>query len=298
MRENAVVVYNGYIYNIGGLNASGTTLANVYYATINSNGTIGTWNSTTSLPQVMRAHSAVAYNGYLYTFGGYTGSAPLATVYYAPINSDGTIGTWNTTTSLTEAKAIAQSAVVYNGYMYVIGGYAVPNNTDKVHYALINSNGTLGTWTQTTSLPFTTYTSIRAVAYRGYLYAIRNYSTGSYDGALYYAPINSNATVGSWSTGPTPSYTSQFAIAISPGGYLYALGGDNGSTVTNAVRWIKINADGTPGAFWTSATSLPANRRWGGAAYYKNYVYYLGGTDSTTTTESYHKADVYYSLRQ
>lgn len=57
-------------------------------------GSIGAYISTSSGSYTTR-HSAgsVAYNGYLYVIGGNIRSD----VNYAPINSNGTIGTWNTT---------------------------------------------------------------------------------------------------------------------------------------------------------------------------------------------------------
>jgi len=45
---------------------------------------------------------AIVTNSRVYLLGGYNGAA-VATVYTAPINSDGTLGTWTTGTSLPSA---------------------------------------------------------------------------------------------------------------------------------------------------------------------------------------------------
>ena len=115
------MVYNGYVYEIGGNNGS-AVVSTVDYAQIFSNGTIGIWTATTSLPQTTEMATSVVYNGYVYEIGGSNGSANLATVDYVPINSSGTLGTWPATTSLLQATFDATS-VVYNGYLYEIGGW-------------------------------------------------------------------------------------------------------------------------------------------------------------------------------
>ena len=162
------VVYNGYIYEIGGYNGS-AALATVDYVPINANGTLGSWTATTSLPTGTDNATSVVYNGYVYEIGGYNGSAVVATVDYAPINANGTLGAWTTTTSL-PAVNYAATSVVYNGYIYEIGGrdsYALAT----VDYAPINANGTLGSWTTTASFTTARY-GLSAVVYNGYLYIV------------------------------------------------------------------------------------------------------------------------------
>ena len=59
--------YNGYLYEIGGYSASaGIYFATVDYAPILSSGTIGTWTATTPLPVATGAATSVIYNGYMY----------------------------------------------------------------------------------------------------------------------------------------------------------------------------------------------------------------------------------------
>jgi Kelch motif protein len=115
------VVYNGYIYTTGGsiVGAPGTT-STVFYAQINSNGTVGVWATTTKLPNAIYQHSAVVSNGYIYTTGGFDGAGTTSTVFYAPINSNGSIGNWTSNTPLSSAIS-SHSAVVSNGYIYTTG---------------------------------------------------------------------------------------------------------------------------------------------------------------------------------
>ena len=99
------------------------------------------------------ATAAVA-GGYLYVAGGHTtGYAPVADVFGAPINADGTLGQWTKLASLPQAPWDA--AMVSSGAsLFVVGGFAghhVPQKT--VYRADIASNGTIGAWQAETALP-------------------------------------------------------------------------------------------------------------------------------------------------
>ena len=134
------------MYEIGG------NVSTVYYAPINSNGTLGGWNTTTSLPEATVYATSVEYNGYIYEIGGIGNGAYVSTVYYAPINSNGTLGSWSTTTSPLEATGQATS-VEYNDFVYEIGGsngnafistvYSINTQDLRSGYTILESNGNL-----------------------------------------------------------------------------------------------------------------------------------------------------------
>ena len=108
---------------------------------------------------------------------------------YVVSHCDGTIGSWNRATSLPSSRDL-HTSVVYNGYLYVIGGYTSSTTySTEVYYAPLNPNGTLGSWSSTTSLPSGRY-SHTSVVYNGYLYVIggATYST-SYSTEVLYAKI-------------------------------------------------------------------------------------------------------------
>jgi N-acetylneuraminic acid mutarotase len=182
------VVYNGYLYVIGGSTYSNFYSTEVYYAPLNPNGTLGSWSSTTSLPSGRVSHTSVVYNGYLYVIGGYTFSGYSTEVYYAPLNPNGTLGSWSSTTSLPSGRRL-HTSVVYNGYLYVIGGDTYSGYSTEVYYAPLNPNGTLGSWSSTTSLP-SGKVDHTSVVYNGYLYVIGgNTSSTSYSTEVLYAKI-------------------------------------------------------------------------------------------------------------
>ena len=261
------VVYNGYVYEIGGFTTAATST--VDYAHINSNGTLGVWTATTSLPSVMENATSVVYRGFVYEIGGYTGSAYVATVDYASINSNGTLGTWIATTSLPMTTEVATS-VVYNGYVYEIGGYDGSTTVSTVYYAPINSNGTIGSWTTTTSLPVATYDST-SVVYNEYVYEIGGWNVSTVD----YAPINANGTLGIWtSTTSLPTTNIENATSVVYGGFVYEIIGSETS-----VYYTTLNANGTLG-MWTVTTSMPVSTIQATSIASNGYVYELGGGSS------------------
>lgn len=294
--ELATVAYNGYIYVLGG-NDGTNYLNDVQYAPLNSNGTVGTWASTSSFIGVRYGHAAVAYNGYMYVLGGWSGSAYLGDVQYAPINADGTVGSWHYThnstddgTSFSAGFTTARnqlSSVVYNGYIYVIAG----NNAGvlgDVQYAPLNSNGTVGTWATTTTFTTspTTRTEQGAVAYNGFMYVYGGYNGSStYYNDVQIAQINANGTVGNWRTVSGFNFTTA-RKALSPvvyNGYIYVIAGTNG-TAQSGVQYSKIDATG-------SLTSLGSLNRVAATsvngAYtiaYNGFLYHIGGFTTVGVT--------------
>src|SRR5689334_18979796 len=58
----------------------------------------GEWSQTTSLPTPVWGHSLVYSSGFLYQVGGGNPFPIETNVFYAPVQSGGTIGAWKTAT--------------------------------------------------------------------------------------------------------------------------------------------------------------------------------------------------------
>ena len=284
------VAYNGYLYVIGGRYPAEDCctswmvyLNDVQKAPINADGTIGAWSATTSFTAARYGHTSVAYNGYLYVIGGTTGGSALNDVQKAPINADGTIGAWSTTSSFATAR-YGHTSVAYNGYLYVLGG-SNGGNLNDVQKAHINADGTIGAWSTTSSFTTARY-GHTSVAYNGYLYVIGGYSGGVLND-VQKAVINADGTIGAWST-TTPFTTARYGhTSVAYNGYLYVLGGQNSAgTPFNDVQQAPINADGTIGA-WTATTPFTAARYGHTSVAYNGYLYAIGGCPSYCWNASY-----------
>jgi hypothetical protein len=121
---NALVdtVAAGYLYAIGGDDASGTVRATVFYTPVEKDHSLGGWSETTPLPVPLHSAGATVLRSWLYVVGGATtGNVPVATAYRARIEFDGTLGAWQQMTSLPQARAYAP-LVQFAGNLYVLGG--------------------------------------------------------------------------------------------------------------------------------------------------------------------------------
>jgi len=173
------------------------------------------------------------------------------------LNSDGTVGSttntaWTTITTnpLPETRAhhaIAEadptnSLVATNArYVYVIGGQMLstdgPGGTNTIFMASVDPTaGTVGTWTALTSTLPQQLLGVSATVYNGYLYVAGGLTTGALpSNAVYSAPINTDGTLGAWTTAANalPTATA-FGTMFAFGGKLYFINGDpNNSTTPN-----------------------------------------------------------------
>lgn len=274
-----------YIYALGGNTADTTTVngkaANVASVSFNKmDDTTGalansSWTATTPLPDNRGFAAAVAGTGFnslikgnktfLYLLGGLDGTgAATSTVYYAPVNADGSVGSWAATTALPKAL-FAEGAAIFNGHIYVAGG----NDTTgapvaSVYSAKINSDGTVGSWQSLPNLPdVRAYHQLLVAA--GVIYVVggdnttvdpvTNVQTGSSQGTIFYNGINlqdgslANAT---WSTnGNSLGKNREKFSAVVAGGYVLVSGGlyNGASNGSSEQSYAQINPDGSISSF-------------------------------------------------
>ncbi len=255
------------------------------------NGTINIWQpDTNSLPNIMATGGAVAADGYVFDEAGNDNGNVDGQVYSAKVNSDGTVGTWNTLASLPTTHVRFEATVATNGYLYELGGTnGTPTDQSTVQYAQINPNGTLGTWT-TNATPLTALTShAAAVAANGYIYVIGGNTAGGTTGStiVYYGKVNADGSVSSWTTGGALTAADRDATAVYATGYIIVMGGGNGTTASTTVQTSSVNATtGANSAFSTTGDSvLPGARAQASAGVANGYVYVTGGrTDETTNS--------------
>ncbi len=283
-----IVAYNGYMYVLGGHNGAGTWYNDVLYAPINSDGSLGSWSSTTSFSGVRSAHGAVAVNGYMYITGGEYNwfSNNQSDTQYAPIKADGTLGSWTATTALPAGRA-NMGMVSYNNSIYIIGGNStagVINN--QTLRANINTDGSLSSLINETNLPANrSPTTNGAFIYNGYIYVTGGLTGSGVMGDVLYAPINANRSVGAWAS--TTSFTAPSRAwhgAAAYNGYMYVVGGDNGadSAFYSDVQYSKIDSPGATTAFTASGNTFSTTRRGSQTVVYNGYIYVMGGDNGGT----------------
>ena len=188
---------------------------------------VTSWTTGTSIPAALAQSQAIVTKDRVYLLGGYDNSAYVATVYTAPINSDGTLGTWTTGTSLPGPLGQSQ-AVVTKDRVYLLGGYNNSAYVATVYTAPINSDGTLGAWTTGTSLPGALGDS-QAIVTKDRVYLLSGYNGTAFAATVYTAPINSDGTLGAWTTGTSLPGALGRSQAVVTKDRVYLLGGNTGS---------------------------------------------------------------------
>ncbi|HET8923038.1 MAG TPA: hypothetical protein VFN26_08605 [Candidatus Acidoferrum sp.] len=159
--QNSLVPANShFIYVIGGqVNSSDTPggTNTVYMASVDqTTGAVGTWKTlTTVLPDSLVGPAVTIYNGHIYVAGGLDPQqVPVTDLFSAPINSDGTLGSWTKSTNALPLAISFATAFGFGGNLYVLNGdpngSSDPNQSATVGLQDVRiaraNNGVVGTW--------------------------------------------------------------------------------------------------------------------------------------------------------
>ncbi len=281
-----------YVYCIGGQDVALGPHNGVYTSSAisSSSSNITSWTPDSILyPRTIYAQACVASSGYVYCVGGTYDDAgdDVNSSYYAPLSSNGAVGSWSSTTPY-PVPVDSQYCAASSGYIYCVGGFDEAAGTnasralsDYVYFAPLSPSG-IGTWSQSTTYPSNTYFP-SCFAADGYIYCLggvdNNDNAQSTD---YYASLSS-AGVGTW-TATTPYQFQGIGQACAfSSGYIYCVGGEQSSGFTNAVYYATVSSGGI-GA-WTKAANYPD-----GAAtncvILSNSMYCIGGLDGSSNGET------------
>lgn len=223
--------------------------------TLNFNPSAMSWSTTVPLPVALTGLRAVAVPGststtaFAVVTGGFNSVSNTETVWSIPLNQDGTVGNptdplWTSILDPQMPETLAHHAMaeadntnslvpVGKRYIYVLGGQINATDaagTDKVYVAEVDpTSGVVGAWTPLTAsnLPQPLF-GLSATVHNGYLYVVGGIgSNGAPVSTVYSAPINSDGTLGAWSTQtntlPTPT---AFGTMFVFGGVIYYIDGD------------------------------------------------------------------------
>lgn len=252
-------IWGGYIYLAGGcsmVNASGfctTVASDVQLASINSDGSLDSWNTMANLRNTRFGSSFIAWQNNLYRFGGCsrqdasTGDcyATHLDIQYGTINQDGDASTVSVTSASGSGLCtgsdpydcnlppigdgaglggqLLTSTAILNGYLYILGGCA--------SLACDTGAGVSGN---------VSYVAI------------------SSDGKLKQPPSCSYSTYGAWCVDDTNQLNGATGIAAAGvtvfGGRIYVVGGLTGGGLSSTVYRNNVNSDGSLDGAWESQT--------------------------------------------
>ena len=281
---HALVYSTGRLFHTGGISQNGGILdgVKVFSAPASDAGAVGAWTAGAPLPEAVYYHAGAAVNGHLYVLGGYhytdaDGMVVSNVVYRSKIGADGAAGAWQTATALPE-PVFFPSAAVWNGRIYVTGGWNGTTLVNKVYSAEALADGSLGPWVAQKALPEAVYT--HAAVSNGTLYVLGGTVNGGNDiqNSVYFAKINPDGTLADWAaTTPLPSPVSNHGAVVA-NGRVMTFGGWTGAAPTAAVNASAVEPAGSLGS-WSVETPLPRPLYLLATAASPTHVFVSGGID-------------------
>ncbi len=219
--DHAEMVIGDYVYLVSGAASAKA----VWRSTFAADGTLGSWSKIADLPASRQSFAAVSYGTNIYITGG-NSSGTIATVLMGAVRSDGI--TWQTLPPLPQPTQ-SHAMLAHNGQLYVL------TTSKTVYRAPIYSDGSIGAWTTTTSLPLAMQ-RFSAVECNGYLYALSDTA-----GEVYWAPVSADGGLGPWiKTVSLPQARTNLRAGAN-GCFIYAAGGYDGTNYRNTVYYTRLH---------------------------------------------------------
>lgn len=123
----------------------------MFRAPIGANALLGSWIEEPGLLVGRYAHAGLVVGNRIYVTGG-SGTTPESSVEWVEVNSDGSLGNWKFTSSLNSFRRHHGLAATSNN-LYAIGGQDyVSWSISSVETAQIQSDGSLGIWSNSSAL--------------------------------------------------------------------------------------------------------------------------------------------------
>jgi hypothetical protein len=272
----ASVVYNGYMYMIGGYNTAGNgVIANVQR--LNLNDPTGLWDdSPTDYPTSIQDTIAVMNGSKLYIIGGRNGpgTGPTRNVRYLDLANPS--GAWVNDTDF-PTPILGGIGFSYGGIIYVLGGYtgAYSKKTYRFNFGWQDA--------QISDYP-TNLIYGAAGVYNGYIYCMAQDVLSGSNTRL--CRISLGALTGGWDSTSMdyPLIRLDIPTPLFVGNYLYSFGGyiAGYGPLPYITQCSRLNLD-TPFAAWENeaVTDLPEPRAFAMAGVYNGAIYLVGGNTLT-----------------
>lgn len=221
---HAVAAYDSKIYVTGGHDATGALKATVWAATVNLDGTLGTWTTQTALPIAVSNHTAVCTNGILAVIGGMCEELPSNQLYYSYM--DGTALSWVTSSVVLSNRTHSGASCVFDNKICFTGGQTLSGSVvNFMRYAPVEFEDELVNKACFVSMPFDLGTPLKTIQNLTYNFTQGNGT--SYE--VLYRLADADLTYGNWISASTnnPISINQTKTAIQYMFRLTATGTEN-----------------------------------------------------------------------
>ncbi len=269
------LLFNYVTYNSVG---SGAPQSQHYDINKSQNAAAISWSTSDNFSDSSCYTQSVVTKNRVYILGGYIDGAPSSTIYTATIDVNGKLNAWTNSGNLPVTLYYGNSFITKNR-IYLVGGFSDGVESSKIYTAVINVDGTLGTWSNiTSSLP--PIHGFQVLVTKSNVYLIGGKSSNSDIANVYTTSIDSDGLIGNWvahTSLPEPLGCSQLIVTKNR---VYIAGG-----TSNSVYYSIINKDGIL-TNWVKYTSLPKIIN-GSHVYVTNTrVYLFGGITATALPSS------------
>lgn len=279
----------------GAYAGAGKPFVRQYEFNLTQTAALGAWTTYTSMPATVYYSSAIVTKSRVFVLGGLVSGGWSAVIYTAPINADGTLGTWTTSTSLPATVGYSEAIVLSGGTeatsrVYVLASQVASAESAVVYSAPINTDGTLGAWVTVSPLPINLrYT--HAVQTKTKLYLLGGMSNAVAMATVYSASVNADGSLGFWVAETSLPATVAYSQAVVIKDKVYLLGGQIAGAFSATVYQATISSSGTIGV-WSVATSLPVTYGYGQAAIVNARVYLIAGQVNGAASSAVYSAPI------
>jgi len=254
--------------------------------------TLSPWEFTTSLQVPRFSPGMAATNTHVYVLGGGTGTncTILGSVEFAPIQANGSLGPWATTTALSFPRGYLGAAIV-GKYVYVVGGANWCGLIEATKYATVEraeilADGSLGPWSAVA--PLTHGRAMMPVVTDGtHLYAVGGFD-GTNTNTVEMATVQPDGSLSSWQSVSAMTQGRAGAAVAVLNGRLYAAGG-LGAGIQASSESAAILPDGTLGA-WQPMAAMSVRRYQAAGAGVGGSFWVTGGTPNGVVLNSTEEA--------
>ena len=277
-----------FLYVIGGTDYA-RSLRDVYVAQLQTDGSLGPFRTLGTLPSERSGQGLVVHGDRIFLVGGRSNNSFLASVISAQVQTDGSLGGWDTETDLPAAR-FHIGAVASDAFVYAIGGVKTDNvatlpylATSDVFYAPLGPDGHLGAWHVAASLP-EPRSHFALHIHEGHLYAIGGFVESSADGT----PLAKTELGASIGPDGAPGVFAPIGMLADPvatasvvelQGSLYLLGGLNEDDSFSArIRRASLLDDGKLGDLVDVGMLPEARSHVHHTPYYNGHLYSVGGS--------------------
>ena len=205
-----------------------------FISTITGSG-FSSWSSLTPLPQSLAFGGVFIYNNRLYFAGG-LGNNVSDVIYSAPINPDGTIGSWSDSGTLPDPM-YGMGIFEHSGKLFLLGGTVNGIGKSTIYTADISAiDGSISGWQQLPDGPAYIAGQQLVLVDDTFIFVNGN--------QVYHTKINQSNTLDPWQTSQNTIPQSIAAgKLVHLNGYLYLIGGHNGSDYVDTVYYAKLDEE-------------------------------------------------------